>query len=143
MLKILGSIILVIMFVGCNQAPPASADGKSETAPVAESTPAPPAEEPEVTEPAPSEAEAVVVELDEANLAEIEAILAAADPMDGTEDKVVHKCAGCNLGMDGKADYPVEVAGYELHHCSDQCRQRFVAKAEPNLLALKSKVTIH
>jgi hypothetical protein len=51
---------------------------------------------------------------------ELMAKLAKADTADGTTDKIVHKCAGCALGMDGKADHAVKVGEYTLHLC-DGC----------------------
>ena len=63
--------------------------------------------------------------------------LAKADAMDGTTDKVVHKCAGCALGMDGKADHAFELEGYTMHFCSGPCRDGFQDGAADKVLALK------
>jgi hypothetical protein len=71
------------------------------------------------------------------NLPAVRTTLALADRLDGVEDGVVHRCAGCALGMDGSADHAVVAAGHTLHFCSDGCRKRFVARAEPALLALE------
>lgn len=56
---------------------------------------------------------------------EIDARLAAADRKDGTEDKVVHRCAGCALGMDGKAEFAMQVGGYQMHFCKQGCLVRY------------------
>jgi hypothetical protein len=61
--------------------------------------------------------------------AETVAKLAAADALDGAVDKVVHRCAGCMLGMDGKAEFPLQVQDYTLHLCKQGCLDRL--KADP------------
>lgn len=63
--------------------------------------------------------------------AQLETILATADMADGTADKVVSKCAGCKLGMDGKAEHAVLAHGYTLHFCSEACK----ARSEPDMNA--------
>ena len=82
------------------------------------------------------------VELTSQNPTDISSILEQADKMDGTEDRQVHKCAGCKLNMDGDSSHAVQVAGYELHYCSDDCRTRFLANPGTNLLALKTRFEI-
>lgn len=57
--------------------------------------------------------------------AEITAKLEKADAADGKVDKVVSKCAGCALGMDGKAEHSAKLGDYTLHFC-DHC-----ASADP------------
>ena len=64
------------------------------------------------------------------------AILAQADLADGEEDHVVEKCAGCNLGMDGKAENAFQVGDYEMHFCSDTCSRRFKENTEASILNL-------
>jgi len=66
----------------------------------------------------------------------IAAVLAAADRMDGTEDKVVSQCPGCGLAMEGSADHDLEVAGYHLHFCSEDCKSRFAEHTDEAILAL-------
>jgi YHS domain-containing protein len=51
--------------------------------------------------------------------------LEAADAADGAKDHVVAKCAVCGLGMDGKPEHASRYAGYELHFCSDECKETF------------------
>jgi YHS domain-containing protein len=51
--------------------------------------------------------------------------LEAADAADGVKDHVVAKCAVCGLGMDGKPEHASRYAGYELHFCSDECKETF------------------
>ncbi|GAB4140415.1 MAG: hypothetical protein Fur0037_06960 [Planctomycetota bacterium] len=67
--------------------------------------------------------------------AEVLARLASADAKDGTADKVVEKCAGCNLGKPGKAEKSLKVGEYEMRFCSDNCLQAF--SRDPNGEILK------
>lgn len=69
--------------------------------------------------------------------AEMMTILAAADAVDGTEDKVVAKCAGCKLGMDGSADHALNVEQYEMHFCGADCKSRFEENTEQSVMAMK------
>ena len=66
----------------------------------------------------------------------VEAKLALADAADGTADKIVSRCAGCSLGMDGSSEHALELSGYELHFCSEGCKERFGAEPEKAILAL-------
>lgn len=68
---------------------------------------------------------------------EMVSILAAADAADGTEDMVVAKCAGCKLGMDGSADYALNVQQYEMHFCGADCKSRFEKNTEQSVMAMK------
>ena len=54
-----------------------------------------------------------------------EARLAAADLADGAEDRVVAKCAVCNLSMDGKPELTSTYTGYTFHLCSAHCKETF------------------
>jgi hypothetical protein len=63
-------------------------------------------------------------------------ILAKADAVDGTEDKVISKCLTCSLGMDGKAEYDCTFGAYEVHLCSAGCRKHFEANPEKAVLAV-------
>lgn len=74
--------------------------------------------------------------IDPEKMVQVKAKLAKADIVDGTEDRVVSKCAGCSLRMDGSKEHSVELAGYTMHLCSDQCRQRFQAGAVEAVLSL-------
>lgn len=56
---------------------------------------------------------------------EVLAKLAKADAKDGAVDKVVHKCAGCSLGMDGDAKFELKVQDYAMHFCKQECLGRF------------------
>lgn len=69
--------------------------------------------------------------------ADLLAKLAAADAFDGTEDKIISKCAGCALGMDGSENYAVETNGYTLHLCGDRCKKAFDANTTQSVLALR------
>jgi YHS domain-containing protein len=67
----------------------------------------------------------------------VEAKLAEADEFDGKTDKVVSKCASCTLGMDGKSEHALEVSGYKLHFCSEDCKTGFGKDTTKAILALK------
>ncbi len=54
-----------------------------------------------------------------------EAILAQADALDGSADKVVANCAGCQLQMAGKAEHAITAGAYAMHFCSENCKTRF------------------
>lgn len=71
--------------------------------------------------------------------AELKAILAKADKADGAEDKVVHRCAGCALGMDGKAEFSLPVDGYTMHFCKEACREPFQKDPAKSIAAIKVK----
>ena len=68
--------------------------------------------------------------------AEVEAKLAKADLVDGTADKVVSKCAGCALAMDGKSENALKVSGYTIHFCSDGCKKGFEEDTTKSILAM-------
>jgi hypothetical protein len=68
---------------------------------------------------------------------EVKAKLAAADALDGTEDKVVVRCASCRLGMDGSKEHTVTVSGYTLYFCTDACKDRFAEDVTKSILALE------
>jgi len=63
-------------------------------------------------------------------------MLAAADKVDGTEDKVVSKCGGCALGMDGSHDHALKVGDYEMHFCSEYCQKVFEKDTEGSVMGL-------
>ena len=62
--------------------------------------------------------------------------LAKADLADGNADKIVHKCAGCALSMDGDAAHSIETHGYTLHMCSAACKSHYEADLDGNLAKL-------
>lgn len=74
--------------------------------------------------PSPSEPSAPVEE-EPAIDVDAAAVLAMADRADGTADHVVSKCAACALAMEGDAQYAVEFEGYEVHLCSEGCKEHF------------------
>jgi YHS domain-containing protein len=51
--------------------------------------------------------------------------LEAADAADGAKDHVVAKCAVCGLAMEGTPEHVSRYAGYELHFCSQECKETF------------------
>ena len=65
------------------------------------------------------------------------AALATADAFDGKKDKVVSKCAGCALHMDGKAELTLPVQDFAMHFCSQKCLDRFKADPDKEILAMK------
>lgn len=64
-------------------------------------------------------------------------ILVKADALDGTTDKIVSKCAGCGLSMDGDPAHALTVGEYTLHLCSAECKTDFEKDATKAVLALK------
>ncbi|MCP3981702.1 MAG: hypothetical protein GY716_20570 [bacterium] len=83
------------------------------------------------TEPAAEEA-SLTVEVGPA----AQAMLALADHADGAGDHVVSKCPGCRLAMEGDAAHAMKAGEYELHFCSDTCRDDFAKHAEEAIVAL-------
>lgn len=77
------------------------------------------------------------LEIDADVRGEVESKLAEADKLDGTSDKVVHRCASCELGMDGKSEYALEVMDYTLHFCTEHCKKSFAKDVTQSLLDLK------
>jgi hypothetical protein len=118
---ILAIVLLVVLTAGCGTAP------QEEEAAVEASPPGEAA-----VETSPRAEAGPDLDADPAMLAKLE----AADALDGSTDKVVSRCPGCALRMEGDADYALDVHGYELHFCSDDCRDGFSEKVEEALLAL-------
>ena len=73
----------------------------------------------------------------------LEAVLAAADHVDGEDDKVVKRCAGCKLGMDGSEEHALAVADYTLHFCSADCKQAFAEDAEQAAASSEGALLFH
>ena len=67
----------------------------------------------------------------------VEARLAMADSKDGKTDKVITKCCGCNLHMDGKAENKLDVHGYTLQFCSPDCKGKFAKDPDASVMAMK------
>ena len=67
----------------------------------------------------------------------VEAKLARADAFDGKVDKVVTKCLGCGLGMDGTKELAATTAGYTLYLCSAHCKAEFEKDPNKAVMALK------
>ena len=57
--------------------------------------------------------------------AQLTAKLAEADKLDGDADKVIKKCPGCGLKMDGKSEHAFKVEGYTIHFCEAACMEEF------------------
>ena len=62
--------------------------------------------------------------------------LKKADLADGKEDKVVEKCAGCALHMDGLPEHTVTVEDTTLHLCAASCKSLFEKQVEKTLMSL-------
>ena len=99
---------------GCGKQDPAKSPAEPKTE-------AKPEARPEVKPDSGDQAAAIPKEM----LPEVEAKLALADKLDGKVDKIVHRCANCALGMDGKPEFSLEAAGYTLHFCTERCRDSF------------------
>ncbi|MBN4058845.1 hypothetical protein JYU10_00080 [bacterium AH-315-J04] len=63
--------------------------------------------------------------------------LVKADAVDGQVDKIIAKCAGCSLAMDGSDKHTMPLAGYTLHLCSDLCKTSFGKDPAKKLLAIE------
>lgn len=100
-------------------------------------TATPPAPPQAAAAPAPAAVPAPAPAPAAADVASLQAILATADAADGTTDMVVSKCAGCRLGMDGKADHSLQAHGYTLHFCSDTCKATSEPQIDTVITALK------
>ncbi len=61
------------------------------------------------------------------------AALAKADLADGTADKVVQKCIGCGLAMDGDPAHSIDHEGYSLYLCSVDCKTNVEADLDGTL----------
>jgi hypothetical protein len=68
--------------------------------------------------------------------AQVDAILARADQVDGAADHVVSRCPGCQLHMPGTEAHTVQMGDYALHFCSEDCKSRFGKDLEKSVLAL-------
>lgn len=82
------------------------------------------------------ESPAATPELSGADKETLAEVLKTVDLADGNEDKVAHKCSGCALAMDGKAEHALEVEGTTLHFCSSMCRNNFSKDTTGNLLKM-------
>lgn len=68
------------------------------------------------------------------------ALLAEADRLDGEEDKVVSKCTGCGLAMEGSSEFVLDVDDYSMHFCSDTCKDNVAENLEEAVMALEEVV---
>jgi YHS domain-containing protein len=126
----LAALCLSLAFVAC------TAETNPQPAAQPGSTPAPAAATP-AAQPA---AQPAAAQAKEPTLpAELMAKLEKADAKDGAVDHVVHKCAGCSLGMDGKDKFPMQLAGYTMHFCKQACLDRYQKDPTKALLTLKVK----
>lgn len=106
------SLVSLLLITACATTPP-------EAPPAAVVTEAAPAEAASA-EVAPAEATAAATATP---AAPVDAdCLAHADLADGTADKVIHRCANCGLGMDGKEEFASQIDGYVAHSCSESCK---------------------
>lgn len=69
--------------------------------------------------------------------ATVEAKLAKADEGDGKVDKVLTKCLGCGLNMDGKKEHAATIAGFTLYFCSASCKADFEKDPSKAVMALQ------
>lgn len=93
-------------------------------------------------EPKPADAlkQAVADSVSQATDAAIVAVLEKADSYDGKVDKVVFKCAKCNLGMDGKPENVIVYSGYTLQFCSPGCKKEFEGDVKKAVMAMNIPV---
>ena len=89
-----------------------------------------------VPEPPSDATEAPVVTIDPADEELILPVLAAADKLDGKEDKIVMRCASCALSMNGKPEHTIDVLGYTMYFCGSGCVERFSKDVTSSVLSL-------
>ncbi len=75
--------------------------------------------------------------MDAETTAKVQAKLAKADAVDGQVDKVIAKCAGCSLAMDGSPEHTMKLSGFTLHLCSASCKTSFGKDTVKILLAIE------
>jgi len=63
--------------------------------------------------------------------------LAEVDALDGTVDKIIKRCPGCGLKMDGNSEHATEVSGYTIYFCSASCQEKFTKNPTESLLFLE------
>jgi hypothetical protein len=124
------SLTAVVSFVALALLSAACGDEKPATPPAPPQAAAAPA-------PAPAPEAAATPVAGAPDEAALQAILASADAVDGTVDKVVSKCPGCRLGMDGHAEHSLLAHGYTLHFCSDTCKATSEPQIDTVITALK------
>src|SRR5262245_54031716 len=66
---------------------------------------------------------------------EMAAKLEKADAADGKTDKVVSKCIGCDLKMEGQEKNALKVGEYSLHMC-DGCYTKYKDDPSKSLAAM-------
>jgi L-aminopeptidase/D-esterase-like protein len=110
-------LLTVALLAGCAE----------QATPPAEETAAEP-----VAEPVAEEIVAAVFEM----TPDLEVKLAAADLLDGAEDKVVARCPGCGLAMDGSAEHAAHAGDYALHFCTAECKDAFSEDLAGSLMAM-------
>jgi YHS domain-containing protein len=136
--KIPGLAILCLSFAFAACTAEASKDTPAATGANAQSA-SPAASAPAASAPAAAAPAAAAPAAGPALAPELLAKLEKADAKDGAVDHVVHKCAGCSLGMDGKDKFPMQLAGYTMHFCKQACLDRYQKDPQKALLTLKVK----
>lgn len=89
------------------------------------------------TEAKAKEAAGLVQEQAATDEAAVLAKLALADELDGTADKIIKRCPGCGLKMDGKSEHATEVSGYTIYFCSGSCQEEFAKDLTQSILFLE------
>lgn len=120
---VLLSLVTLTIVIGCRKESEDTATETAQATPPAKSTSPAPVDEAKPTDVSPAQ----------------EAILAKADAMDGTTDHVVSKCGMCALRMDGNDAHVSKVGDYELHFCSEECKESFDENAEEAILTFAVK----
>jgi hypothetical protein len=69
--------------------------------------------------------------------AQVVALLAKADAVDGKVDHVVSQCSGCKLKMAGSPDHALQVGDYTMRFCSTGCQEHFAEGTEEAILAME------
>lgn len=127
----LAAAVVCAAMTGCKEDQPPQEEAAAQKAPAAEKQPA---AEKTVAVP---KVEGLTKEVAAEMQVDVEARLAKADAVDGTVDKVVSKCPACRLAMDGNSENSLEVSGYKLHFCTEQCKAKYAKDPTQAVLAME------
>jgi len=128
----IGSTVLGLVLLGAAGCPEESAPAPDEPAVLKEA----PAEPGEPTTPEPQQAPETAGAASADASPEVEALLAQADALDGTVDKVVSKCPYCHLAMDGSPEHTLVMHGYTLRFCTAYCQEKFAEDTTKSIRAM-------
>jgi len=140
-LRVCGLIAAVVLMCVAGGGKDEAAKPETAARPAAEVKPAADTEAAEETESAAEGLAGMVKETVEAGAAELSdqlmAKLAEADELDGEADKVIKKCPGCGLEMDGKSENSFKVSGYTIYFCEASCQEEFTKNVAKSIESME------